>query len=313
MKVMSRVFTTFCIVALLSLVAAPSSQAAGQKLDKDALRKNVAKRIKQSMAKRGAQAGNFSKDKVTVDKVTPLNLEGGPSGAFYAVSMKLKPMTPQQQEGQIKMVVDSSGEYSFQGIQAVATGKKAGQKAMDKISKVNVGEDFGQPVAQGEGDATVTMISDPFCPYCRKAWSFFQKNMDSIGTLKIAHMPLRMHPGAKAASWFMAYAGDSKEIDTQEATSFVYNELQKAKGKQGSEANVQVVKNLFQEFEAFKADFGGDAEKAVAKLSESYGNEIAADKKKASELGVTGTPAVVIDDTLVKGFKTDRYKALMSK
>ncbi len=76
-------------------------------------------------------------------------------------------------------------------------------KEGENLSKVRIGKIMGEKLKDlpmdkavkiGSGKNTVIEITDPDCPYCRKASEFFSKREDV--TRYIFFLPLNMHPNA---------------------------------------------------------------------------------------------------------------------
>jgi thiol:disulfide interchange protein DsbC len=85
------------------------------------------------------------------------------------------------------------------------TGENLTQKAVDDLMTTAVaGLPLDKAVKIGNGPIQVVEVTDPDCPYCRKASAFFE-GKDALVTRYVFFMPLPMHPNAPAkAAWILA-------------------------------------------------------------------------------------------------------------
>jgi thiol:disulfide interchange protein DsbC len=103
-------------------------------------------------------------------------------------------------------------------------------KEGENLSKARIGKIMGEKLKDlpmdkaikiGSGKNTVIEITDPDCPYCRKASEFFAKRTDV--TRYIFFLPLGMHPHAKEKVRFILSAENPVEA-YEDAMSGRYDE-----------------------------------------------------------------------------------------
>jgi len=85
------------------------------------------------------------------------------------------------------------------------TGENLTQKAVDDLlTTVVAGLPLDKAVKIGNGPIQVIEVTDPDCPYCRQASTFFD-DKDAMVTRYVFFMPLPMHPNAPAkAAWILS-------------------------------------------------------------------------------------------------------------
>jgi len=131
----------------------------------------------------------FHKD-LKIVKIVPSEIKG-----ICAVEIKLGPV--------LRMIyVDSKGKYLLTGkIYDITTGENVTQKELGNINKLTP-KDFKTlnkyiAFTIGKKGTTIYFVSDPICPYCRKAEKVV-KEMAQKGIIKVHYVlyPLSFHPGA---------------------------------------------------------------------------------------------------------------------
>ena len=190
-------------VAFVALLAGVPAHA-GEGLDEAGFRDNVLLRIRSMKP----EYKYFPAEKINIEKQSSTRVEAdGVSLELVAVKITLDPPDgTDEKAGELIMLVDRSGTLMFSDIRAIATGKSLVQDAMDEVSVVELAEDVGETVFTGGGKTEVVLVSDPLCPYCRRAWDMVMSDPAKIGNFKLVHMPLPMHSGADVACMILAYA-----------------------------------------------------------------------------------------------------------
>lgn len=233
--------------------------------------------------------------------------------SIYGVLLTVKPIGQTQ-----PFIVDKSGRYIIAQAYDVKTkedamnpinkefapffAKKAAKRMKAEIKKAKANKmkaDIGSVIVKGEGDHVLSLVSDPFCPYCRKAWNLVrQSQMAKIKELRLMHFPLDMHPGAKLASMAMLWAEKNMHADVAKVVDFAYSELQPTRDPK--KANEFVAEQFMNKFAKFKA-LGATPADVVAALSTAVGADMNAEIAAAKKMGITGTPAIYVDRIPVAG------------
>lgn len=290
---MRKVLFGMCAAALFATTA-------HAELDTKSVKENVAKRV-QAMTDM-----EYSPDKVSVYRQQPVKVEmSGKKLDLYAVRVKLEPAEKGQKEGDLKFLVDASGNVSMADIKSMTTGRSVVSDAMDEINRVDLPDDFGDLLTKGNGDHEVVFVSDPFCPYCRKAFEFLLDRKERFGEFRTVHMPLEMHNGADAVTWAVKEA-EASGVDPMAAMKVAYRDVAPIK----QDEKPSKVLNAFLETFPALAKKWDSPEDAYYYLRGKYAGEDK-DVQKARELGVTGTPGIFIDGVRVKGFDQNKIADLL--
>jgi len=296
----------FMPLFLLCFFLAGSFQVNAKSLDVDGLKSNIAKRVSTMIGE------NYPTDYIQITKQIPVEIPINDSVQnFYAIRADLQPINEDQKPGKLTFLVDQNGRTSFAGAKDLITGESVAKDALMELSKIELPQNFGNELISGKGDHQITLVSDPFCPFCRKAYDFFTSSSlnGKINTLKIVHMPLDMHPGAKLLCNAVHEASqDSKiKISERELTDFIY-EIAPIRSKTD---RIKLMEKMLNEFPAL-ADAWGTPENAMYFIQGKYSDKKNKDIELATkEYGITGTPAVFIDGVLVQGFNLAKIKDLM--
>jgi len=287
-----------------SLIFALNAHAA---LDVNSLKENVVKRVNKTVAKE--KLGKFDESGVDIEakKEIVLPVAGGTS--FYAVKINLESPN-QEKDSQITLVVDESGKFQLGDLSTISDGESLIEDDLENLNKVSLPKEYGSPLVQnGTGENSVFLVSDPFCPFCKKAFNFFDQKGVGLNRWNLIHMPLDMHPGADLASFAMLDA-EEVGIPPLDAARFAYNELEAP--KKGQDPSV-VLEQFASAFPELAEAWGPDMERASYYLRGRYEDEIKKDTGKAQELGVSGTPGIFVNGVPVRGFDQQKVKRLLSK
>ncbi|MCX7823507.1 MAG: DsbC family protein [Syntrophobacterales bacterium] len=142
------------------------------------------------------------------------------------------------------LYVDEKGKYFFAGnLIEIATGKNLTQEASQELNKLTV-DDVKKLTSLvaftvGKKGPEVYFITDPQCPYCKKALPTLKKLTDE-GKLKVhvVLFPLSIHPGAKEQS--ISIICDKKELPGLESGYKSENQCEEGKKKvEGAESFLQ--------------------------------------------------------------------------
>ncbi|MDP3425964.1 MAG: DsbA family protein, partial [Humidesulfovibrio sp.] len=178
-------------------------------------------------------------------------------------------------------------------------------------------KDFGHTILKGApGKPVVVYVSDPFCPYCRQAFTYLMGKKDSYSEFRLAHFPLASNPGADIASALMVWAAEKAPQKALDFVRFGYTELAIPKVKDRSPESLntawaQVARAYLARFPELKA-LGKDGAAIVAALGGSeYARRVAEDVAKAGGMDITGTPVIFVDKVRVVGFEEERLGELL--
>jgi len=286
------------VVALLVMVASQGWAVAPQvktegievQLDTTNLKENVSAFVRQMFTAKGHSI-DFGPEGISIKESLPVQINGM---TFFAVKLELTREDGKGPENkdELKFIVDPTGTMKFPYVSSIATGKEMVLSAIPEFTKIEFPEDLAPVMKTGTGTHEVIVVTDPFCPACRKAKPFFDSQMNNIKTLKIAHWALPIHPGADAAVWVMDYAIESK-IHPQEVYDFAYGDL-KTPGKGLVEEKAQrfVIDQFATKFpklvtgnnEAFYYFLKGKYEAKYKEASDQY-----------RAMKFSGTPTIIID------------------
>ncbi|MBU5614899.1 thioredoxin fold domain-containing protein [Geomonas azotofigens] len=132
--------------------------------------------------------------------------------------------------------------------------------------------DLGKAVKVGNGRIMVVEFTDPDCPFCMKAESYFQKRSDV--TRYIFFIPLKRHPASKGKVQYILSAKDKEKAYLEVATG----NLNRWKLSEVTPEGIA----LQQEHEQI-----------------------------AKEQGLNATPIFIIYGTVVRGFDLNRLEPLL--
>jgi len=295
------------LISVLSVLFTVSCASA--ELNKSAFKKNIASRVENAIKKTKPDAQIDIKPRhIELNRVVPTSVKlDNHQMDLYAVRASLQ-APGRNRQSSIKMIVDQSGELEFT-IKQVTSGGSLMQSAKDQINKVTIPSELGQSIySQGSGHELV-LVSDPFCPYCKKALDFFLEHKDKISDFRIVHLPYKHKKGSSVASWAMM--DGAGKVDPVKLVQFAYSELDPVKADSAAERNKNIIKQFIQKFPKLK-DKWGDAEQARYYLKGKYEQKLQTEARKAkSKLGVQATPGVFIDGVPVKGWAPKRYAQLL--
>ncbi|MBU1247399.1 MAG: hypothetical protein KKB70_01770 [Proteobacteria bacterium] len=165
-------------------------------------------------------------------------------------------------------------------------------------------------LARGEGDKDVLLISDPFCPFSRRAYDILTNEMDVTRTLSIAFLPLHVHPGAEGAAWVMQYALDNN-LDAAAVVQFGHRHLSLPETPDVIQANLEVVKQFLSFFPGLWKS--GDLASFYNALSTMYASQIQQQIADLKQTNIISTPSVYVGTEGMNGLNSQMLnKALGS-
>jgi len=271
-------------------------------LDEAALKAGIAQRLRSARGVKDERFRQLTSDHVTVERKIPVQTA---ALTVFAVKLKITPPVPDLSTEFITLVVDGSGTIQFGGIQELATGMSPLKDAVDQLQAVDIHDlpaDFGHAIYTGTGPHTVIVVSDPFCPHCRRGWEFIKTNLDRIHTLRLAHFPLS--PAAETAGMVMMDAHHRKSMGF-DIIDFTYTLLEP------SQDPLQILAQYLDEFPGLVEQWGKTPEEALTYLNERFLSEIRAEQNTVRSLGIHSTPVFFVNHTFIKGFNEQEMEAAM--
>lgn len=142
-------------------------------------------------------------------------------------------------------------------------------------------------IGNPEGDVTVVEFFDYNCGYCKRAFSDLQKLIEADDNVRVVmqEMPILGPSSAQKAKWAVAAYEQGKYLEFHTA-------LMDAPGRLDDAALTKIAEDLGLDVEKLKVDLDSDA----------VNNRIEKSKSVARDVGVTGTPAFVIDGKFYPGY-----------
>ena len=306
----------FCLWALCAVLmcAVPVLADEVPQLDEARLQTAVSARLGRVLAENGqkAVALKLTSDNVRIDKLQPVRVG---SVVLYAVQLSLLHPDASSLPDTMTLLTDASGTFQFGMVADLATGMEAALSQATEITRTSLPDNLSSTLAVGSGSHDVTIVSDPFCPYCRDAASYLLGALDKIAALKIVHLPLPMHPGADAAVWVMEHARErqSAGVDPLAVMRYAYTQLQiPSQGATPDAARMEVVKQLVHQFPALADPENQSPETLLYILKGKYEAEINNTAAQLQRLQITGTPFILVDGQPVRGFDKARLDKLIT-
>ncbi len=307
---------SFLFLAFLGCMALFAHTAsAGQVLDEQALREAVTERVNMILAERG-QESIVPVDAVTVEKVQPVQVRGI---SLYAVKLSLNAGGSANgiftEPEEMIVLTDASGTVQFGMVTDIASGDDVAMVQAAALTKMYFPSHLAKPYLAGTGQKEVTLVTDPFCPYCRQALTFLTERLSLVANLKLVHLPLAMHPGAEAAAWVMEFAREEATELYRQVVGFAYAGLQTpaaadGTGLQGDAAQKHVIRQFIEQFPTLAKQ---PADSFLYYLKGKYEPQDISTRKILQKLRITGTPAVIIDGQAVHGFDPKELDARLGK
>jgi protein-disulfide isomerase len=271
-------------------------------LAESALKQGIALRLRTARGGKDERFRQMTADHVSIEKKTPVHTG---SLTVFAVRLKITLPVPDLPPEFITLVVDDTGTLQFGGIQELATGANLTKDAVDQLQTVNINDlppDFGKLIHTGTGPHNVLVVSDPFCPHCRRGWEFIKLNLDRIHTLRLADLPLS--PAAETANLAMSDAYH-RQFMVFDIVDFTYTELN------SSQEPLDILSQYMEAFPDLTEKWGTTPETALVYLKKKYLSEIKAEQQTVRALGIHSTPVFFVNNTFIKGFSSQKMEAAM--
>ena len=300
------------LLAVLLMCAAwsPGAALAGAgaaRLDVEAARSNLA----QWMAKREKGSPAEVAKRIDIQKVVPV--KDGPLSLFAVRLAVAPPAGVEAVPTMGVMILDAGGKYRFKGMTSLATGADLMSAAQREAMRFDLPADFGRVLADFGGPHEVVVVSDAFCPHCRKTWADLKSLRSRIGKLRVVHLPLVGHEGAEAVGWVLDFAAD-KGMDAVGMADYAMSAIDPPGGGlfRGMDAAVGALESLFAKYPSLRERLGAP-EAAWELLRAQYGPDNGRDRQRCWRMGLDVVPSVFVDGVLLRGYDGKRLKKLLAK
>ena len=142
-------------------------------------------------------------------------------------------------------------------------------------------------IGNPDADVTVVEFMDYNCGYCKRALPDIMKLVEQDKNVKVVfhEMPVLGPSSQAAAAWALAAHKQGKYFE-------YHSELMKHKGSKGEKELIKLAKKLDLDVDQMKEDAVSDATKA----------QLAGSFAIARKLGVQGTPAFIVGETVFRGY-----------
>jgi len=225
------------------------------------------------------------------------------SGSLVFAGLQFRDFNNESFRKAVKAEITSYVQEQQKAYEEAVARQQAEQATPTKVE----GDFTADGAVLGEADAPVTIVefSDFQCPYCRvffnEAYKEIKKNYVDTGKVKIVfrNLPLSFHPDAYNAAMAAECARDQ---DGDAAFFTMHDKI--FGGQSGNGTNPIPIETLSKYADEMKLDSA-----AFSKCIEDkkFADEISADQKAASSAGIDGTPAFIINGTVVSGARPFSY------
>lgn len=220
----------------------------------------------------------------------------------------------------VTIVVDPTGTLLFPKVIDIAGRREAILSRAPGVTQVHLPEGLDATlVKRGAGAADVTIISDPFCGYCRRGYAFIARHMDAVRDLTVIHNILFAGRGSDVAAWMMEYAR-TRPVDLAAVYDFSYTRLRSAEprmadGKPRPKPEEAVAEDILGQYRtAFPALFeetGGDVRAMYELLRERFAEKTTENRDRLVEALLASTPIFVVKGEIVRDFDEGRLARLL--
>ncbi len=306
-----RSFSFFLFVLVVFAFNCHASDAV--KLNESAVKLSVFELIKNLAEIDGHEIKNLTPNSIIIEKKIPIRLD---SITLFAVKIKLPKIEIPKSKipPVIVFVTDKSGKMQFRDVRELKSGKSLISSFVEQLAPkekpIKIPPDFGTTFFKGDGKHEIILVSDPFCPFCVKAYLYLMKNKNIIKKINLAHFPLPMHPGAALACWAVKDA-EKKGLGAQ-VIDFVYTGLKPGREEMKSgleKARLNIAAKIIKKFP--KLADGMDAKKFCDYLKTNYEAVIIKERETVIKLGIKSAPYIFVDGKMIRGFKQSKIEELL--
>ncbi|MCW7755359.1 thioredoxin domain-containing protein [Desulfobotulus sp. H1] len=266
-------------------------------LDEEALKKTVARRTVISWGEQDERFRSFGPDQVRIVQKIPVNMNGV---YLFAVRVALVMPPPQSGEEQLFLVVDPTGQMQFTDIQDLSSGRSLLEEPLAYLRHIDdFPKDLGTVLLEGGGPHEMLVVSDPFCPYCRKGWDFVKEKRNTLKELRLVHFPL--NPVSELVCMVLADV-EKRNFKPLEVTDFAYGDLRFVQDPKA------ILDQFMAVFPELKSSWGDNAEAARNYLESAYGEKVRSERRELQRMGIQATPVFFINGHMVEGFQLDKMR-----
>ena len=269
-------------------------------LDEKSLKESIANRIRVTRGAQDDRFKQFSPDLVTIERKIPFHTQ---DITFFAVKVKIHSLPPDSGSETITLIVDKNGKLQINDIHDLASGISLAQDALNQLIRAeDFPPDFGKEIFKGTGKHSMTLISDPYCPYCRRGWEYIKTKKEKLKSLRLSHFPLNR--SAEVAAMVMA---DSyhRQFKLFAIVDFAYTLLNPAADPE------DIVSQFMDAFPELSEIWGQEPSAALKYLEEKYQALVHEEIEIAKSLGINSTPVFIVNNELVKGFNAEKLEKAM--
>ena len=284
------------LASCLFLLTATSASATVASLDQESLKRSVLSRIQSVIQARGGVIANITPAVINIEKIQPVTV-----GAITLYAVKMTVHGAGEMPDEMVLLTDQTGQVQFGLVVDLATGEEKALAQARDVTSMRIDSSIESVYLKGSGTKTVQFVSDPFCGFCRQAFTLLEQQAGTIQTLSFIHWPLPMHPGADMAIWVMEYAKEHAPADIFKAVvKFAYTELRSPVADSTKEPQEQVLEQFFNRFPELWR--GQDRLSLAPQLKGMYQEKTVRIQSELQKLNITGTPLIIIDGAPINGF-----------
>jgi hypothetical protein len=162
----------------------------------------------------------------------------------------------------------------------------------------------GDLIFKGDGEHDVTLVTDPFCPYCRNAYNHFRNNRQGIRGFRVIEVPKEMHPGSMQVNSLAQFV-IGEGVSPVNVYDFIYNEMN-LKNKIDQDRETLIRDKFEDKFIAVDFDKYDKNSPVIAKRLEEHFAPL-----KNTE--IKGTPLLIVDDKLILGLNLVEIEYFLNK
>ena len=287
---------SLALASCLLLLTAISASASVAPLDQEALKRSVLSRIQSVIQSRGGVIADITPAVVNIEKIQPVTV-----GDVTLYAVKLTVRGAGEQPDEMVLLTERTGKAQFGLVVDLATGEEMALAQARDVTSMRVDSALESVYLEGTGTKTVQFVSDPFCGFCRQTFALLEQQAEAILSLSFIHWPLPMHPGADMAIWVMEYAKEHAPTDVFKAVvKFAYTSLRSPVADSSKGPQEQVLEQFFNRFPEFLSKL--DISDFASLLKGQYQEKTVRIQSEMQQLGITGTPLIIIDGAPINGF-----------
>lgn len=303
------------LLCLLLMCSFPAAAAENPTLDEARLKLNVFKMIQKVSEADQTPLKGLSPESIQVESLIPIQ-----AGEIVLFAVKIRiPQASGRIPPELVFVTDAAGSLQFPDIRRLDSGQSLVSPAIRRLSgkktppapkPVKIPPDMGTLFFKGTGAHEIVMVSDPFCRFCGKAYAYLMTRKAAIKTIRLAHFPLPMHPGAAEACWAIKHA--EKKGMAAPVIDFAYSALKPSREEmeQGLEkTRLGVCEKIARKFPDL-AD-GMDPRAFCDYLKKNHQAGVESERKALAGLGIQSVPQISINGETIRGFKPSEMDRLL--